>query len=281
DEERILFVELQALEVARGDFFDDFARQLGTLGQQALVGLFVVQVGLQNLAAEQVGEALQALVGEDADFVREVLLEFQNLRGFDGFAALVLFSALAGEDFDVHDGALDARRAIERSVAHVTSFFAEDGAEQFFFRGERGLALGRDLADQNVARLDDCADADDAAFVEVAQERFANIGNVASNFFGTQLRVARLDFVLFDVDRSVIVVLHQLFADEDGVLKVVPAPRQEGHKDVAAESQFTAFGAGAVGEDLPFLDPIAHANQRLLVDASVLVRALEFDELID
>ena len=61
--------------------------------------------------------------------------------------------ALAAEDLDVHDGAFDARRAIERSVANVAGFFTEDGAQQLFFRRQRGFALGRDLADQDVARL--------------------------------------------------------------------------------------------------------------------------------
>src|SRR5207244_12587950 len=146
--------------------------------------------------------------------------------------------AVAGEDLDVHDGAFDARRTVERGVAHVAGFLAEDGAQQFFFRSERGLALGRDLADENVARLDDRADADDAAFVEVAQERFADVGNVARDFLGTELRVAGFDFVLLDVDRSVVVVLYQLFADEDGVFEVVSAPRQEGHEHVASQGQF-------------------------------------------
>src|SRR2546422_604422 len=129
-------------------------------------------------------EALETLIREDADFVGEVLLQFEDLRGFDSLVALVFFSALAGEDLDVHDGALDARRAVERSVANIAGFFAEDGAQQFFFRCERGLALGRDLADQDVARLYDRADANDSAFVEVAQKRLADVGNVASNFFG-------------------------------------------------------------------------------------------------
>ena len=97
-------------------------------------------------------KALQALVGEDADFVGEVPLEFEDLRGFDGLVAFVFFRALAAEDLDVDDGALDARRAVERSVAHVAGFFAEDGAQQFFFRRQRGFALGGDLADQDVAR---------------------------------------------------------------------------------------------------------------------------------
>ena len=39
-----------------------------------------MQVGDKFLFAEQVGKTLQALVREDADFVREVLFEFEYLR---------------------------------------------------------------------------------------------------------------------------------------------------------------------------------------------------------
>src|SRR6267378_4056010 len=281
DEQRVLFVELQALEVPRRDFLNDLARQLDALGQQALVGLLVVQVGLENLAAEKIREALEALIREDADFVGEVLLQLEDLRGFNGLVALILFSALAGEDLDVHDGALDARRAVERSVANIAGLFAEDGAEQFFFRRERGFALGRNLADKDVTRLHDRADADDAALVEVAEERLADVGNIASDFLGAEFGVARFDFVLLDVNRGVVVVLDQLFADQDGVFEVVAAPREEGHENVAAESEFAAFRARAVGKNLPLLHAVAYANQRLLADASVLVRTLELDELID
>ena len=47
DEQRVFVVQAQPLQVARGDLFDDVARQLGALGQQALVGVLVVQVGSQ------------------------------------------------------------------------------------------------------------------------------------------------------------------------------------------------------------------------------------------
>jgi len=77
-------------------FFDQVTRELDTLSQEALVGFFVVQIGLENLAAEQIVEALEALVGQDADFVRKVLFQFEDLRSFDGLVAFVLFSALAG-----------------------------------------------------------------------------------------------------------------------------------------------------------------------------------------
>ena len=281
DEQRILVGQLQALEVARGDFFDDVAGQLGALGDQALVGLLVVQVGRQRLAVEQRREALQALVGEDADFVGEVLLQLEHLRGLDGLVAFVFFRALAAEDLDVHDGALDARRAVERSVANIAGLFAEDGAQQFFFRRQRGFALGSDLADQDVAGTHGGADANHAAFVEVAEEHLADVGNVARDFLGAELGVARLDFVFLDVDRGVVVVLDQLFADQDGVFEVVAAPGKERDQDVAAQRQFAALGARPVGQHLALTDAVAHADQRLLVDAGVLVRALELDELVD
>src|SRR6202521_5971455 len=281
DEQRVLFVELQTLEVARGDFLDDLTCEFDALGQQPLVGLLVVQVGLENFSAEKIREALEALIREDADFVGEVLLQLEDLRGFDGLVALVLFSALAGEDLDVHDGALDARGAVERSVANIAGLFAEDGAEQFLFRRERGFALGRNLADKNVTRLHDRADADDSAFVEVAKKRLADVGNIASDFLGAELGVACFDFVLLDVNRGVVIVLDQLFADQDGVFEVVAAPGEEGHENVAAESKLPAFRARAVGKYLPLLHAVAYANQRLLADASVLVRTLELDELID
>src|SRR5208283_4111629 len=236
---------------------------------------FVVQVGLQNLAAQQIAEALEALIGEDADFVGEVLFKFEDLRGFDGLVALVLLATLAGEDLDVHDGAFDAGRAIEGSVANIAGLFAEDSAKKLLFRREGGFSLGRDFANEDVARLDDGADADDAAFVEVAEERFADVGDVARNFFGAELGVAGFDFVLLDVDGGVVIVLNELFADEDGVLKVVAAPGQEGDKNVAAQAEFAAVGARAVGEDLRGPDAITHANE------SVLVGALEFGERVD
>ena len=71
---------------------------IGALGEQALVGLLVVQVGKNFLAFQQRFQALQALVGEDADFVRQVLLQLRHLLGLDELGALVLLLTLAGED---------------------------------------------------------------------------------------------------------------------------------------------------------------------------------------
>ena len=74
-EPRVLVGQAHALQVARFHLLDELARQLGVLREQALVGLFVVQVGQQLLAFQQAGQALGALVGQDADFVLQVALQ--------------------------------------------------------------------------------------------------------------------------------------------------------------------------------------------------------------
>ena len=216
-----------------------------------------MQIGLQNFPAKQIRQALQALIREDADFVGQVLLQLEHLRSLDGLVTLVFFSALAGEDFYVDDRAFDARRAIKRSVANVSGLFAKDRAQQLLFRRKRCFTFRRNLADENVSWLYDGADSNHAAFVQVAKEGFADIWNIARHFLGAELGVARFDFILFDVNRSVVVVLHQLFADQNGVLKVVSTPWHERHQHVAAKSQFTAVGARTIGQNLLLLHAVA------------------------
>ncbi len=109
----------------------------------------------------------------------------------------------------------------------------------------------------------------------------ADVGNVARDFFRSQLGVARLDLELLDVDGGVIVLLHHLLGDQDRVLEVVAAPRHEGHQHVAAERQLAHVGARTVGDDLSLGDALPLLHDGPLVDAGVLVGALELGELID
>ncbi len=280
-EANVLVGELDALQIARAQLLDQVARQADALGKQLLVGLFVVQVGQHFLAFQQIGEALGALVVENALFVFEVAVQPLDLRFENRFGALVEIRALAREDLAIDHRAFDAGRAVERGVLHVAGLFAEDRAQQLFFGSQLRFALGRHLADQDVARLHGGADADDAALVQVAEERFGDVGNVAGDFFGAELGVAGFDLELFDVDRSVVVFLDQLFRDHDGVFEVVPAPGHERHQDVSSERQFAHVGARPVGQHVALLHPLALVHDRLLADAGVLVGPLEFSELID
>ena len=88
----------------------------------------------------------------------------------------------------------------QAGVLHLARLLAEDRAQQALLGGQLGLALGRDLADQDVARLDLGADVDDAVLVEVLERLLADVRDVAGDLLGTQLGVARLDLVLLDVD---------------------------------------------------------------------------------
>ena len=75
--------------------------------------------------------------------------------------------------------------------------------------------------------------------------------------------------------------LHQALADQDGVFEVVAAPGHEGHEHVAAQGQLAHVRAGAVGQDLALGHVLPDLDDRLLVDAGVLVRALELRQVVD
>ena len=278
---RILVRKLDALQVAGGNALDHLAVEFSSFGHQALVGLLVVQVSFHLLAAENGFQPLQSLIGQNADLIGQVLFQPRYLRALDGLGALIFLLPFAGEDFHVHHRALDARRASERGIAHVAGFFAEDGAQQLLFRGELGFALGRHFAHQDVARLYAGANADNAALVQVAQRVLADVRNVARHFFRPQLGVARFDLELLDVDRGVVIVFHQPFRNQDGILEVVAAPGHEGHQHVASQRQLAVVGARTVGDHLPFEHAVAPLHHRLLIDAGVLVGALEFGERIN
>ena len=59
--------------------------------------------------------------------------------------------ALAAELADLDDLAPLAVRQAQRGVLHLAGLLAEDRAQQALLGGQLGLALGRDLADQDVA----------------------------------------------------------------------------------------------------------------------------------
>src|SRR5262249_28367992 len=162
---RVLVRVLDAFQVARRDALDGLAVQHRALGEQALVGAFVVQVGLHFLAAQNRFQALEPLVSEDSDFVSQVLFQPLDLMSFDRFGTLIFLLTFAGEDLHIDNRALDSRRAGERRVAHISGLFAEDRTQQFFLRGELGFALGRHLAHHDVSLLHRGANPDHATFI--------------------------------------------------------------------------------------------------------------------
>src|SRR5215207_2753744 len=159
----------------------------------------------------------------------------------DARAELVV-AVLRIEDLDADDRALLTVGNLERRVAHLAALLVEDRTEQTLFSRELGLALRRDLSDEDVAGSHLGADADDAALVEVGEQVRADVGEVTGDLLLAKLRVARVDLVLLDVDRREHVVLHEVLAEDDRVLEVVALPRHERHEEVLAEGELAVVG---------------------------------------
>jgi hypothetical protein len=79
-------------------------------------------------------------------------------------------------------------RHLQRGVTDLARLLLEDRADQLLLGRQLGLALGRDLSAEQVARANLGADADDAAVVEVAQRLLRAVRNVAGDLLVAELR---------------------------------------------------------------------------------------------
>ncbi len=194
--------------------------------------------------------------------------------------AELVVAVLGVELLDRDDGALLTVGHLQRRVADLAALLVEDRAEQTLLGRQLGLALGRDLADEDVAGADLGADADDAALVEVLQQLRADVGEVTGDLLLAELGVAGVDLVLLDVDRGEGVVLHQVLAQDDGVLEVVALPRHERDEEVLPEGELAVLGGGAIGDDLSDLHALTGVDDDLLVVGGALVRAVELAQVV-
>src|SRR5262249_23276501 len=113
-----------------------------------------------------------------------------------------LIAVEPGERADADDRAGLAVRHLEARVPDLAGLLPEDRAQQALLRRQLGLALGRDLADQDVTGDDLGADPDDPALVQVGEHFLADVGDVAGDLFRAELGVPGVDLVLLDVDRG-------------------------------------------------------------------------------
>ncbi len=259
-------VELETVEVGVGE--------RGALGE-------LLRAAIRELADDHAADTRERVALDDAHLVGQVGLEAAQLVVDDRLRALVALDAFAGEDLHVDDGADHARGHAQRGVLNVRGLLAEDRAQQLLFGGELGLALGRDLAHEHVARLDLGADVHDARLVQARQLRLTQRRDVAGDLLGPELGVTGDDGELLDVDRGEAVVGDHAFGDEDRVFEVVAVPGHEADQHVLAQSQFAEVGGGAVGHHVALGDQVAHLHHRTLVDVGVLVRTGVLDHVVD
>ena len=113
------------------------------------------------------------------------------------------------------------------------------------------------------------------------QSTFADVWNVAGKLLTAELRVPDLNVVFFDVNGGVDILLHEFFADDDGVFKVKSIPRHKAHEHIAAESQLALVGGRTIRQHIPLFNLLAEGNDRLLVLARSLVEPDKLSHLVD
>ncbi len=251
--------------------------RLGDLG----VLLETFRPGDPDAALQHLGEPPIDVAVQNRLLVVAVLGQPLDFLALDGKRALVLFHAVAVEHPHFDHRAMHARRHAQRGIAHVGGFFAKDGAQEFLLRRHRAFALGRDLAHQNIAGAHFGADVHDARLIQVLQRLLRDVGDVAGDFFGPELGVARHHLEFLDMNRGEHVVLHDPLGQQDRVLEVVAVPRHERDQHVAPERELAQVGRRTVGDDVALADVVADLHQRPLVDAGRLVRALELLQPVD
>ncbi len=208
----LLVLDREHPPLRAGIFGNDGVRKLGAL-------LEALRTGNRHLAAQHVDQTAVDVTVEDRLLVVAVLCETLDFLALDRHRALVLFNAVAVEDAHFDDGAIRAGRHAHGGVANVGCLFTEDGAQELFFRRHRAFALRRDLADEDIARLNFGTDVDDTGFVEVLQRFFRNVRNVTRDFFRTKLGVTRHHFEFFDVNGGEHVVGNDPLGEQDRSLR--------------------------------------------------------------
>src|SRR6516165_2492761 len=234
-----------------------------------------------DLAEHQLLQPSGKAALKDPAFVVAVLGKPFDLSALDCQRTFVLIDAAPGEDAHFDDCSGNSRRQPQRSVAHVRSLFAENRTQQLFLGRHRRLALGSDLPDEDIARLHLGADINDARLVEVLQCLFADIRNIAGDLLLTELGVARHDLELFDMDRGKYVVGDDPLGDQERILKVIPVPRHECAQHIPTEGKLAQSCRGAIRDDVARHHVLTDFDEWLLGDASVLVRALELQEIVN
>ena len=225
-------------------------------------------------------QTLARTVAQGTDMIGFLALDLRQFIFFDQACALVLLAGAAVEQLHVDDRAFHSGRNLEGGIFNIARLVAENGAQQLLFRRELRFALGGDLAHEDIVRLHRRADADYAAAVEVAQHVFTHVGNIAGDFFRSELGIAGDDLEFLNVYGSIDIFLDHLFGNQHGVFVVIAAPGHKGHGEVLAQGKFAVVDTGAVGQHISLFHPLTGHAGGLLAETGVLVRLVVFQQIV-
>lgn len=185
-----------------------------------------------------------------------------------------------GENLNIDNLSGFAVRHSKGGITDLTGLLTKDRPEELFLIGKLGFSFGSDLTDQNIARTNFGANANDSLAVQILQRFFRNIGNLAGNFLRAKLCITGIALVFLNMNGCVQVALYKVFIQKDCVLIVVAFPRHIGNDDVIAQRQLTVVSCRAICNGLSGRHPITLVYDRYLIYAGSLVGTQEFLELV-
>ena len=191
-----------------------------------------------------------------------------------------LITVLPRKYFGIDDNTVLSVGHLQGSIPHFSRFLAEDRAQQSLLGRQLRLALRRHFADQNITGAHLRADADDPVAVQIFQRIVTHAGHILCDALCSQLRIAGLRLILFNMNGCIDILSHQPFADQDRILVVVTFPGHKTDQRVFAQRQLALCRGGTVRDHLPRLYMIALFHDRLLVITVGLVASHKLCQMI-
>ncbi len=203
-----------------------FTGELEALGDEFIAKLMAHT--LARLARKQRRQLLDHLVAQFSQLFAVAIL--QCIQFFLRLGTQIFVALRPGKQLGVDDYPFQGGRRFHGSILHVTGFVAEDGPQQFFFRGRVSFSFRRYFADQDIPFLYFRTDPDDAVLVEVFHGFLTDIRYFRCKLLFAAFRVAYFQFKFFHVNGSINIIAHDPFGNDDSILKIISLPGHVCHQ---------------------------------------------------
>ena len=153
-----------------------------------------------------------------------------------------LIAVFAAEYLRIHHYAVFTVWHLQGSIPDFTLFFTENGAQQTLFGRQLRLAFRGHFSHQDIAGTHFRAYPDDTPVVQVFQSLVADAWHVPCDLFRTQLCVAGLGFIFFNMYGCIDIIPDKALGQKNRVLIVITFPGHKADQRILAESEFASAG---------------------------------------
>ena len=109
-------------------------------------------------------------------------------------------TVFTGKHFDTDDNTGFTVGHTQRTVPFLTGLFVKYGTYKTFFRRQLGFTLRCNFSYKDITGAYFRTDPDDTALIQVFARRFRNVGDVPGDLFRSQLGVAGITVIFFNMN---------------------------------------------------------------------------------